>query len=269
MKSALSLARQLVEQLGEAIVVGVFAHRPFPTEGELAHRYRAGRATVREAVKMLVAKGLLHGHAGQGTFVASETAWRLYDPDIQRWLLARRFSLPLLTQLTQVRLGAEPVAAALAARHMTDAVGRAFETALGDIKVAARGERDMLSAKVAFHLLVLDTTRNSLYRSLGALVTTGLTVSATFANRCRRPPDTTDYDVLCAALTGGEPERSRAAMRAVIGQVMRAIAAHQSEERLQKEAEQSRVVSTLSVISLGTPDFVGNQKAEPAGWSLD
>lgn len=244
MKPGLSVARQLVEQLGEAIVVGVFTDRPFPTERELAYRYRAGRTTVREAVKMLVAKGLLHGHAGQGTFVASEAAWSLYDPDILRWLLARRFSLPLLAQLTQVRLGAEPVAAALAAGRMTDAIRRDLEIALERVEAAAHGRSDMLSAKVAFHRLVLEATGNPFYGGLAGLVTTALTISATFASRNRRPLAVAGYEPLCAALVAGEPERARAGMRAIIAEVMREIAAHQSGERLPK-VEQPRAVPSL------------------------
>ncbi len=231
MKPGLSVARRLVEQLGEAIVAGVFADTPFPTERELSHRYRVGRATMREAVKMLVAKGLLHGHPGQGTFVAAETAWSLYDPDVLRWLLARRFSLATLAQLTELRLGAEPVAAALAARRMTDAARRDVETALEDVMAAARGEGDMLSAKVAFHRRVLEATGNLLYRGLAELVTTALTLSAAFANRNRRPPDAAGYAALGAALVAGEPERARAAMQAILAEVLRQVAAHQDGER--------------------------------------
>lgn len=231
MKPSLSVARRLVEQLGEAIVVGVFADTPFPTERELSHRYRVGRATMREAVKMLVAKGLLHGHPGQGTFVAAETAWSLYDPDVLRWLLARRFSLAALAQLTELRLGAEPVAAALAARRMTEATRREVEAVLEGVLAAARGEGDMLSAKVAFHRLMLEATGNRLYRGLAELVTTALTLSAAFANRNRRPSDAAGYQALGAALVAGEPERARAAMQAILAEGLRQVAAHQDGER--------------------------------------
>jgi DNA-binding FadR family transcriptional regulator len=96
---------------------------------------------------------------------------------------------------------------------------------------AVRGDGDMLSAKVAFHRLILEATGNRLYRGLTELVTTALTLSAAFANRNRRPPDAAGYAALGAALVAGEPERARAAMRAIVAEVLRQVAAHQDGER--------------------------------------
>jgi DNA-binding FadR family transcriptional regulator len=215
-----TVVRDLVEQLGQAIVSGVFKDAPFPTEDRLCRRYGVGRPTAREAVKMLVAKGLLHGRSGSGTFVASETAWRLFDPDVLRWLAERRFSLSTLIHLTELRLGGEPVAAALAAQRMTDAERRALKDALLRIEAAERGEGDLMAAKAAFHLAILSAARNPLYHSLEGVVLAGLMKAAVLANRLRFPREADAYERLCRALVSGDGERAQEAMQGIITDVL-------------------------------------------------
>jgi DNA-binding FadR family transcriptional regulator len=53
--------------------------------------------------------------------VEPEAEWNLLDPDVLRWLLERKFSLRLLAEFTEMRLGIEPAAAALAARNADEA----------------------------------------------------------------------------------------------------------------------------------------------------
>lgn len=219
----MSLTRELVEVLGEAIIVGMFVDERFPTEQEIALRYGAGRATVREAVKMLTAKGLLIGRSGQGTFVASEAAWSLFDPDILRWLLARRFSVDTFVQVTQMRLGAEPVAASLAAGRMTDPLRRQFQGLLDRLEAAGRGEENGLRAQIAFHQRLLAATQNPLYLGFGGLVTSGLTLAATFAQSARRPVDVSGYAALGGALLEGDGCEASARMQAMILDLLRKV----------------------------------------------
>ena len=87
----------------------------FP-EVELCETYGVSRTVLREAVKMLTAKGLFGSRPRQGTRVLPESQWNLLDPDVLRWLLERKFSIELLIEFTEVRLAIEPKAAARAAR---------------------------------------------------------------------------------------------------------------------------------------------------------
>ena len=81
-----SLTRRIVESLGEAIVTGHYGpEQAFPTEAELCVQLRASRSIVREAVKMLTAKGLLRPRPKRGTIIDPETNWNLLDPDVLRW----------------------------------------------------------------------------------------------------------------------------------------------------------------------------------------
>src|SRR3569623_949213 len=91
----LNLTYGMVDTLGRAIVTGLFDKDPFPTEAELARQYSVSRSVTREAVKMLPAKGLLPARPRKGTSVQPAVQWNLFDPDVLRWLLERKFALSL------------------------------------------------------------------------------------------------------------------------------------------------------------------------------
>src|ERR1044072_9108804 len=111
-----NLTYGMLDALGRSIVIGSFEKRPFPTEAELAKQHGVSRSVIREAVKMLTAKGLLSARPRRGTVVEPSSNWNLFDTDVLRWLLERKFSVELLKQFNQLRVAIEPEAAALAAR---------------------------------------------------------------------------------------------------------------------------------------------------------
>src|SRR5690349_19798951 len=103
-----NLTYGLLDQIGKTIVTGGYNRRPFPTEAELSNQHAVSRSVTREAVKMLTAKGLLKARPRAGTVVQPEASWNLFDADVLRWLLGRKFSLTLLRQFGELRLALEP-----------------------------------------------------------------------------------------------------------------------------------------------------------------
>ena len=91
-----NLTHGMLDTLGKAIVIGRYETRPFPTEAEIAKAYGVSRSVTREAVKMLTAKGLVTARPRQGTVVSPASRWNLFDADVLRWLLERKFSVDLL-----------------------------------------------------------------------------------------------------------------------------------------------------------------------------
>src|SRR5580704_11295089 len=111
-----NLTYSIANHIGIAIVTGVYsADNPIPIEAELCRQFNASRTVLREAVKMLTAKGLLGSRPRLGTWVQPEDKWNLLDPDVLGWLLERKFSPALLIEFTEMRLAVEPGAATLAA----------------------------------------------------------------------------------------------------------------------------------------------------------
>jgi GntR family transcriptional regulator len=67
--------RQIAEDLQRQIEAGEFARRSqLPTERELQQQYEASRNTVRDAVKWLIARGLVETRPGRGRFVVEKIA---------------------------------------------------------------------------------------------------------------------------------------------------------------------------------------------------
>lgn len=179
-----NLTYTIVERLGQAIVTGAYnAKTGFPVESALCEDFSASRSVLREAVKMLTAKGLLAARPRQGTWVEPEEHWNLLDPDVLRWLMERKFSLELLTEFTEVRLAVEPMAAALAARNAKPALLIPIRGAIARIKAAERGDDDPLESEIAFHVSVLRASGNRFYAQLEDLIDTALRISIRLTNQ--------------------------------------------------------------------------------------
>jgi DNA-binding FadR family transcriptional regulator len=221
-----SLTYGLVEALGQAIVTGDYKVVGFPTEGELSKQFGASRTVTREAVKMLTAKGLLSARPRHGTVVEPEDEWNLLDPDVLRWLLERKFSLRLLADFTEMRLGIEPAAAALAARNADEAALEEIRRGLARMNAAADGEDDALTADIAFHIAVLNATKNPFYRELHELVNTALRISIRFTNRIKgRTASIPQHQAVADAIIARDAPAAQAAMHAIIVDVLELIRA--------------------------------------------
>jgi DNA-binding FadR family transcriptional regulator len=107
-----NLTFALAERLGGDIVAGRFAGRAFPTEAELAKLHGVSRSVVREAVKMLTAKGLLGAWPRRGTRILPPEEWNLLDPDILKWVSQQDGCGELLRQLREFLTAILPCAAA-------------------------------------------------------------------------------------------------------------------------------------------------------------
>lgn len=178
-----SLTQQIVEELGIAIVTGKYApDKPFPIESELCETYSASRSIVREAIKVLNAKGLLIARPRRGTSVRPKNDWNLLDPDVLYWMLKRRFSLSLLKDFTRARIAIEPAAASEAARTATKAQVAHIERMLGHMQEAADGEFDPLEADVEFHLAVLAASNNQFFYHMSPVIETALRFSIRYTN---------------------------------------------------------------------------------------
>ena len=223
--SARNLTFSMLDALGREIVTGGYDGRRFPTEAALAAEHNVSRSVTREAVKMLTAKGLLTARPRLGTSVQPPSAWNLFDPDVLRWLLERKFSLALLRQFTELRIAIEPAGAALAARSADAAAVEAIEAGYRAMEAAEGGEGDPLEADIAFHVAVLSACPNPFYRQFRDVVATALRTSIGFTNRFQgRTASLPDHRAVLDAIAARDPDRARDAMAWIIDDVMESIA---------------------------------------------
>lgn len=223
--SGRNLTYALLDSVGKAIVVGAYDANPFPTEADLAKQYEVSRSVTREAVKMLTAKGLLVARPRKGTSVQPAGAWNLFDPDVLRWMLERKFSLDLLRQFNELRIAIEPMAAVLAA-ETADAAGlAAIEAGYQRMVAAEAGDDDPLEADIAFHIAVLEASANPFYAQFRDVVKTALRTSIRFTNRFQgRTASLPQHRAVLTAIQARDGDAARAAMQALIEDVMALIA---------------------------------------------
>ncbi len=211
----------MLDALGRAIVTGAYDGERFPTEAELAREHGVSRSVTREAVKMLTAKGLLTARPRKGTTVQPPGAWNLFDADVLRWLLERKFSLLLLRQFSELRIAIEPAAAALAARGGDAEAIEGISAGYRRMEAAEAGADDPLEADIAFHIAVLEASANPFYVQFRDVVETALRTSIHFTNRFQgRTASLPAHHAVLAAVEAGDPEGARAAMATIISDVM-------------------------------------------------
>ena len=218
-----NLTYTIVQDLGVSIVTGTYsAKNPFPVEADLCRQYGASRSVLREAVKMLTAKGLLGARPRQGTWVQPEENWNLLDPDVLEWLLERKFSYSLLIEFTQVRLAVEPGAAALAAKVAGPAERAAIESAIQGMIAAESREDDPLEPDIAFHVAVLRASGNRFYSQLRGLTDTALRFSIRMTNRQKgvRLASVSDHKKVSDAILAGDAAAAESAMRDLLQEAL-------------------------------------------------
>jgi DNA-binding FadR family transcriptional regulator len=221
-----NLTYSIANHIGIAIVTGVYsADNPIPIEAELCREYDASRPVLREAVKMLTAKGLLGARPRRGTWVQPEDKWNLLDPDVLGWLLERKFSPALLIEFTEMRLAVEPGAATLAANVAGPEEKAAISHAIERMQAADRGDDDPLDSDIAFHVAVLRASRNRFYAQLTGFTSTALRFSSRMTNRYKgvRLASVADHKKVADAIIASKPAAAGEAMRRLIQEALELI----------------------------------------------
>lgn len=159
--------KQVVSALGRRIVSGDFiTGNLLPSETELEREYAVSRTVIREAVKILSAKGLVTVRQRHGTSVNSREQWSWLDAELITWLSLGRIAKEELFAFSEVRRIIEPEAAALAAQRATDKqrqqILNAYERMVSDQAEAEQA----VAADKAFHLAILEATQNPVLQSL-------------------------------------------------------------------------------------------------------
>lgn len=163
-----SVIDQAVEEIQRAVTDGTFAvDDKLPSEQELCSRLNVGRSTVREALRVLQAIGLIEIRPGRGAFVADSQ--KQDERAIALWFAQNR---PKLSDVMELREAIEPVSAKLAAvRRKTRDLARMH--LIHEQFVIAAGEQN--TPKLAlldeeFHTAIVESAGNSLLVRMNRLI---------------------------------------------------------------------------------------------------
>ena len=141
-----------------------------PGENELAVRLGISRATLREAIRLLAAQGVLTVYRGKGTFVSQDVS-----PGGQHTLGELPLMRARLRDLFEARLLFEPDLAAMACRRASDqelqrilALGAAVERAI-------RAGEDRTEYDQAFHQAIVSASHNGFLTRLVPIINRAVT----------------------------------------------------------------------------------------------
>ncbi|MGW2104367.1 FadR/GntR family transcriptional regulator [Streptomyces olivaceoviridis] len=216
----LTMHQRVVDELGRRVVGGVWEPgNPLPVEDALAAEIGVSRGVVREAVKALVAKGMLHVRPRTGTRVLPPEHWNHLDRDVLRWKQTGD-AAALLRDTGELRRIVEPEAARLAAHRAGPDDVRVLYDSLAAMEAAAAepGRRGYVEADIAFHRALLDASGNRLLGSLGRAV--GIALEHSFLISTQTPgaveASLPGHRAVVEAVEARDPAAAAAAVLAII-----------------------------------------------------
>jgi DNA-binding FadR family transcriptional regulator len=178
-----SMHARIVRDLGMRIVAGEFKPGDrLPTEPSLMADYDVSRPVLREATRVLVAKGLVVSRQRAGAIVRPRNEWHLLDPDVLYWLIQSQPQTEFVETLLTVRRVFEPATAALAAKVASRAALQSIGEAYAGME-AARTADELLEPDLAFHRRIAEATRNDLLAYIGNMLSLALRESIKLSSR--------------------------------------------------------------------------------------
>lgn len=158
-----ALHARIAHEIGRRIASGRIAEGELlPRESELQEEFAAGRQAVREALKVLGAKGMILARRRAGTFVRPRSSWNLLDPDVLAWHPPHALPERVLRDLVELRRLIEPSAAALAAERASSEDMERIEAALVRMREGLDEPQNFYRADIEFHMAIFAASGNSL-----------------------------------------------------------------------------------------------------------
>ncbi|MFN3606825.1 MAG: FadR/GntR family transcriptional regulator, partial [Cypionkella sp.] len=129
-------------------------------EPDLCAKYGVSRTVIREALKVLDAKGLIITKSRVGTQVADPDLWNILDPQIIEWHPPGSLDQRLFDAILETRMGIEPLVAELAARRATLRELAALEQAWQGMNTAGNDVQAFTRSDIAFHRILYASSHN-------------------------------------------------------------------------------------------------------------
>lgn len=172
--SARTIHGFLVKKLGLEIVAGRYQPgQIMPNEAVLLQENGVSRTAMREAIKILTAKGLLESRPRVGVRVRPSKDWNLLDPDVLAWYCEQGGFARIAANLIQMRRMVEPFAAALAASQRSEQQLAQLQACYAGME-QARDVDEWVAHDLAFHEAILSAAGNELLVPLGNMIREGL-----------------------------------------------------------------------------------------------
>lgn len=205
----------LARQIGSNILAGGLKPGDC-VGGEVAQSQALGvsRAAYREAIRMLLAKGLLLTRPKAGTHVAPRRRWNLLDPEVIDWIFSGTPDPQFIRDLLELRALIEPAAAAMAAQRRSPAQLKELETAMAEMTVHGLQSAEGQEADRQFHNSMLTASGNEAFASLSDSIGAAVKWITFYKQQVDPwPRDLIDeHRAVLEGIAAGDPDQARAAM---------------------------------------------------------
>lgn len=141
-----------------------------PNEFQLAQQLGIGRSTLREAIRLLVARNVLEVRQGAGTFVSKKRGIPV-DP---LGLTFKADTPKLAVELFDIRLMLEPNGAALAALHATEEQMRGLEQRCLLTEQKILNGQSYFAEEESFHSYLASCSGNSMLETLIPMIVSSI-----------------------------------------------------------------------------------------------
>ena len=203
------LAEQVQEQIFHYIIdTPLELGAKLPNEFNLGEMFGVGRSTIREAIKILSAKGIVEIRHGSGTYVVSI---KEENPD-PLGLKDLEDQKKLAMDLADLRLMLEPGIAELAAQNATAEdiakLGALCEKVEWKIK---NGER-YLEDDIAFHICIAECSKNKVVEQIIPIIDTAVMLNVNVTHKKLTKETIETHRAAYEAIAEGDAIGARSAM---------------------------------------------------------
>lgn len=203
------LAEQVEEQIFRYILETPFdLGDKLPNEFELGQRFGVGRSTIREAVKLLISKGILEVRRGSGTYVVSTVPIEA-DPLGLRSITDKK---ALALDLVNLRLMLEPGIADLAASHATEEDIRELVRLCDQVEQKIRRNERYIEDDIAFHTHIAVCSKNQVVEQLIPIIDTAVMMFVNVTHKKLLEETILTHRMVTEAIADHDPVGARNAM---------------------------------------------------------
>jgi len=217
----------VLDTLGRRITSGdAPAGTPLTLES-IGTEFGVSRTVAREVMRLLEGLGLVRSKRRVGIVVLGIEDWNVLDPRVIRWRLEGPGRDAQLRTLTELRHAVEPLAAAGAARHATDAERAELVAAAARMRMLGEAGdlEEFLALDVRFHEILLRASGNEMFGALAGVVAAVLSGRTHLGLMPASPvPEALDqHEAVARAVADADAEAAEAAMAAIVGEVRSAL----------------------------------------------
>jgi len=233
--SSLRIHQAVARDLGTAILSGKFAPGDnLGGEIETAVELGISRTAYREAIRILIAKGMVESRPKAGTHVAPRKRWNLLDPEVLAWMFSGTPDERFIRDLFELRAVIEPAAAGLAAERHDTLHLEAMDRALAGMRDHGLATAEGQKADQDFHTIVLEAANNEALAVLASTVGAAVSWTTRFKQRTKPIPrdPLPEHLALRNAIASRDPEFASETMRELLRLALEDMASASTEGSL-------------------------------------